>query len=506
MSNVAKNMLFSNLLQAIVLVCGVFFPQWIIQVFGSSINGLTQSINQVINVLYLLQAGAVGSFVFALYKPISKCDYDKVNSIMYSQRIYFNKIGGIFLICIFVIAPMMGLLNTESSISSIDIILSILILGLNASFTFFFFSWFETLFHSYQQIYWFSISTIVDKMVYYSLMVLVLNAKLHFIAMYIAMVIGAVAKLVFLYAVYRKKYGDKIKTKVKASAVKVAGKGYLFVNQVCIQAVESAPMLVITFFCGLKYASVFSVYYMIYGLLKSTLNTFVSSSSTSFADYSLTHSEKETKNVFILIQYTFSMAGAWVAFCCGGLFVSFIKLYTLNITDINYYYPTIAMIGVMELVGFTLYIPYYMLTNVYGYFKDVYLKSIVCALFVISLSVAVTLKVGFMYAAIGPVLYFIIMGIVRMTVAKKNISWFSYRKCVHRGLFTSCLALCGCAMGQWAVTLIESWKGWILAGIISAVIGILALVVYSSIFERNEAKTTVEYLRSIIMKKRRKIV
>ena len=66
-----KNMIASLACEIMLVLFGLVVPRLIIETYGSEVNGLTSTITQVLSILNLLQAGAVGASIFQMYKPIA---------------------------------------------------------------------------------------------------------------------------------------------------------------------------------------------------------------------------------------------------------------------------------------------------------------------------------------------------------------------------------------------------------------------------------------------------
>ncbi len=497
-----RNFVVSLSFQIVMMICGLVFPRWIILTYGSTINGLTQTINQVINYLNLLRAGAIGASVYTLYKPVAENDYETINKVLFSTKKYFIRIGTIFTLAVIILSPILAYLKSGEGLSFFDVVISVAILGVNASFSFFFYSWYDTLFQSYQEQYLFTIAQLAERIVYYSLLCIILFCKLPFICMYVALVFGGVCRIIVLNVFYRRTHAMHINKRANSGTITVQNKGSLFVNQIAIQMVDGAPVLIFSFAFGLKYASVFSVYYMIYGILKTIISIAYTSCNTSFANYVVTNHDEDIKILFGFIQYAFFVLGMWVVFCCGSLYLEFIKLYTLNISDIDYFIPSWALAAVVYIVSYTLYIPYYMLTNTYGFFKQMVKPAVSLAIISILFSLALGKFINSCFVICGPAFYYIGMGIFRGIVSKKHIRWFSFNNLIPRIIFTLFMLVMSYVSSNIILTIIHSWCGWILAAICVVAIGFIFLFVYSIIFERQNIGLFRYYVNSIILRKK----
>lgn len=93
-----RRQVFSNILsgflgQVITLLLGIILPRLFIMTFGSEINGLLSSVNQVYVYIGLLEAGVGTATLQALYKPIASQEKDSINSILSATKMYYYKTG-----------------------------------------------------------------------------------------------------------------------------------------------------------------------------------------------------------------------------------------------------------------------------------------------------------------------------------------------------------------------------------------------------------------------------
>ncbi|HDT8001049.1 TPA: hypothetical protein RD642_002827, partial [Enterococcus faecalis] len=88
----------------------------IIGTYGSSVNGLIQSITQFLGYISLLQLGVGGVIRAALYKPLADKDEIQINKVVKAASIFFRKIGGVscgYILVLAIIYPLIseGLFN-----------------------------------------------------------------------------------------------------------------------------------------------------------------------------------------------------------------------------------------------------------------------------------------------------------------------------------------------------------------------------------------------------------
>ncbi len=499
--NTFRNIVWALIGQVIVLGLGFLIPRLIILSYGSDINGLTATIYQILNVLNLLQAGAIGASIFAMFKPVADGDYHQISLILHSSKKYFNRLGWIFLLLIFILAPILAISKANSEISSLDIYLAFSILGINGSFSFFFLSRFDILFSADQKRYVLSITSIVEKLIYYSLLFIILSYKVHFTYMYLAVLMGSSIKVCILYLIYRKQYVNKIIPVDKGEYYSIPNKGYLLVNQISTQAVESSPTIFIAFNFNFRLASVYSIYYLIILMIKMIINTVQVSVSEVFGNMVVSEDGKRIENVFNLMFFIYIIIGVFLTTCAAFLVMPFIALYTSELTDVNYIVPLLAFFIVIYSLVYCLYMPFYTLSNVYGLYKETYLQSLVTCIIALIISYVLTKYIGMSFVLTGLIFYYLISMIYRIVIITSRIDWFTLKKLPSRLFLYVTLPLSAYYIQQVYLNTISSWLLFICITIIIALVTIILIILYMLIFEKNMIFELIGYGKKIVKKK-----
>ena len=497
-----KNMIMSLAYEIMLILFGLIVPRLIIETYGSEVNGLTSTITHILSILNLLQAGAVGASIFQMFKPVAEKDYLQVSRIIDSSRRYFRKIGLVFLVLVVIVAPFMSM-NTESTLAVWEKAFAFIILGVNGAFYFFFTSWFDILFSSHQKRFILSVAGIVDKLLYYGLLFAVIFLKLHFIWMYVAVLAGTCARVLFLYAIYNKQFKPLLVKVEPDSSFKIQNKGYLLCNQIASQAVDGLPTVMITSVAGLASASIYAVYNLVQNMIKMVVRTVQLSISEVFGNLVVSENEEKVRRVYDLMEFAFFLAATVLCCCAGFLFMPFIYLYTdCNTLDVSYIYPILAVIIVAYDVVYCMYMPCYTLTNVYGLFKETYLQAVICA----AIAIAGSWACGMLYwplVMLGPVFYYLSSLVFRLIVAKRKVPWLRLTSFVRRMVMVTLSVALSVALSTvvYANGYLVSWWQWIFHGVLCGVAVLGAVGIYSLIFERNAVKGLFRYTKQLVMKK-----
>ena len=92
------NTFFAASYQMVVLIAGFITPRFMLQYYGSEINGLITSISQFISYFNLVEAGLSGAAVYALYKPLAENNHREISAIVVATQKFYTISGYIFLL------------------------------------------------------------------------------------------------------------------------------------------------------------------------------------------------------------------------------------------------------------------------------------------------------------------------------------------------------------------------------------------------------------------------
>ena len=93
------------MLEIVTAICGLILPRLILSNFGTTYNGITQSISQFISCVALLKTGIGSVTRAALYKPLAANDSNGISEVVnatesFMKKIAFGFLGGVILFAI----------------------------------------------------------------------------------------------------------------------------------------------------------------------------------------------------------------------------------------------------------------------------------------------------------------------------------------------------------------------------------------------------------------------
>lgn len=500
LKNASRNTIITLFVEFFQLALAIFVPRLIIVRFGSDVNGLTTTIVNILNVINLIQAGATGASIFEMYQPIANNDYDTVNRILSSTKKYYAKLGIVFSTIVIVAAPVVAFSYTTEKLSFWQIVLSMLILGVNMLFSFLFFFWYDILFCAHQKKYYVSISTFFYYLTYYGLVFVILKVPFsQFYWMYIAALIGNVVKLIVLFCIYKAKYSGIVTKNYKGKEYKIKNRYNILFQQVSTQATEASVSVVLSYSYGLNMVSVFSVYNLIRNVANMIMFQILYAIVSVFGNVVYSESDKRKKDIFDAIHIMFYAIGTWLIICVGVLALSFVKIYTHGIADANYFRIEYVIIIVLYLFVILQYIPTYLVANVYGFYKEI--TKYYIAGFVVSLASGILIGRLFdWFIVLMPsIMYFIVfLGVHK--ICKEKVEWYREIKVVKRSIVSGIVVLVTSALVFLLKHIEISLKMWILCALIVGIISAILIILFLRVFEKNIFNMITNKLKNMIKK------
>lgn len=499
--NATLNILFAIILQLVTFVRGLILPRIIIPAYGSDINGLVSSITQFLTYISLLEAGVGTIFRSSLYKPLADGDTDKVSGVINEQKRFYRKIGLVFVFYVIALCFIYPLI-AKTKISTEYIVSFILILSISTFAEYFISLPYVSLLSADQKV---RISYIVS-IVYTIVNILValfwvwLKADIRLI--YLSMCVIGLLRPLF-YWLYVKKHYNLSKTAAPdASALKQRWNG--MVHHVSYYVHTNTDSAILTIFVGTAMVSVYNVYgAIIFGMER--LITSVSAGTAAGIGNVLVGGDKKTIDRTVDLFEFVQSAATTVLFTITALMIMpFIKLYTANMTDVNYIHPEFGYVLVCAEAIYCFRCIYSTISTNANKFKETQLGAILECVVNLVLSLILTLAcgMGLLGISIGTLAGMFVRYLAEVLFLSENVINRSVLKAFKSLLVNACIAAVSILICHFALNYdtINSLSNWIIFAIISSFVVIAVAIPVYLIFKNSEMKT----ICSRIFPKRRK--
>ncbi|MDL2238288.1 sugar isomerase [Christensenellaceae bacterium OttesenSCG-928-K19] len=427
--------------QILIIIFGLMVPQLIMSRFGTDMYGLTNTIIQVFNYFALLEAGVGAATLQALYKPIAQDDKPAISGIMSATQNYYRRTGIVYLLAVIAFAVIYPLLLSGSGIPFGTVFALVMMQGLVGVANYFFQGKFRCFLEaegkSYVTANLLAVVTILTNV----FKVVFLNLGFDIVAVQSTYLIFNLLQMLIL-GIYMRRHYNWINLKAKPDFGAISKKNSAMVHQVASLVFNSTDLLILNAFCGLAISGVYSTYMLVFSMVTTILRTI--STSVSFAlGQALQTSKKAHDAMHDCFEVYYSVL-AFTAVCVVYIFIPhFIKLYTVNITDVNFastqfqYLPLLFMI--MSLLDNSRP-PYVNLITYAGHFKETQVHAIIESVINLSVSLVCVNFWGIYGVLIGTIAALVYRTNQMMIYANKKIKGTSpatsYRRWgVNIGLF-----------------------------------------------------------------------
>lgn len=348
------NITLSAISQAVIMFLGLLLPRIILTSFGSEINGLLSSLNQVYTYMELLRAGMGMAAIQALYKPLNDDNKEEISDILSTSKNYFNKAGIVYFLGVFIIAICFTVFG-NTSFSHAYVFLVAFLQGISGWVSFTFIGFFSDFLRADGKNYILLIIQTTGHIAIQLSKIIVLYLWQNIIIMQLFTIAITSIEALLFFNYRRKNYGwIQLNHNPRMSLLKNRNSYLIFhiTGLIC----TSTDTVLISIFLGFEMASVYAVYYLVISAVNAIINTVYSSTSFLLGQTFQEGLEKFKKvhDSYYLLYVTIS--SALFSVCCV-LCIPFIKIYTRGVNDINYIY---------------VYLPYlFCLTQIFATSKNV---------------------------------------------------------------------------------------------------------------------------------------
>lgn len=327
------NIIFGILGQAITIIVGLIIPRLFIVNLGSEANGLMSSISQIFIYIGLLEAGIGTVSIQALYKPIAQNDNEGINKILSATAKYYRKAGIYYLICVGVLGIIYPLI-IENSFSKLDIFLVIVFTGLSGAINFLFQGKYKVFLMAEGKNYIITNITTILGVISSLIKVILILLGLNIVIIQFSYFVINLLQMIFFEVYIRKNY-KWLDANVSPNYKAISQKNSAFIHQISAMIFANTDIIIITIFCGLKVASVYSMYNLIITYVASILGNI--NSGIVFILGQTYHKNRELYLKLNDVYDTYYMAIAFAIYTITYiLFLPFMKLYTKGVIDVNY--------------------------------------------------------------------------------------------------------------------------------------------------------------------------
>lgn len=418
-------MIASVFSQVVTLVLGIIIPRLVLVNLGSEANGLLNTISNVLVYVALLEAGVGEASRQALYGPVGRQDYENINSVLAATD-HFYKRTGRWYFAIILLLTFMFPLTLDSELPRWQIMSVMFLSGMPGVIKYYYQGKFNILLRTEGKGYILTnISTAVHVGTSLSKIVLLLAGAdiVGLQVMYLGFNLLQVGGL----ALYIHRNYPWINLKVKPNFESIAQSKNVLVHQISSLVFFNTDSLLLSYFCGLKAVSVYSIYTMLFGFISTAIGYF---SSIDFILGQNFHTDRKRYMKLIDTYECFNMTLTFCLFCIANIFINpFLKLYTAGVTDIEYVDKFLPYLLIMTYLLSNGRVSSSLTINFAGHFKQTQYRSLLESAINIVVSLLCVWKFG---------IYGVLMGTIAALLYRTNdMILYANRKILGRNPWTT---------------------------------------------------------------------
>lgn len=479
-----RNTFCQLLLEAVTAICGLILPRLILARFGSSYNGITQSITQFISCVALLKSGIGSVTRAALYKPLAQHDSTAISEVINATEKFMRKIALIFSIAVLIFAAIYPLMVAEDFSWEFAFTL-VLILSISTVAQYFFGITYQMLIEADQCNYIISllqiITTVANTVV--SAILIKVGCTIHIVKLGSAFVFVIAPLFYYFYA--RKKYN--IDKRVKANNSLISQRWDAFGHQLANFVNNNTDIIITTAFLGVREVSVYAVYAMIASNIKKIINSFTSGTTAAFGNMIARNEQDTLKKRFEQFEVAIFYICSLMFITTAILFVPFIALYTKGIYDVDYCRPVLGYLFCIAEFFACIKLIYENVVFAAGKFKETRNMAYMEATINIIVSVVLAKIIGLTGIIIGTILAGAFRTIVYNLYASVNIVYRKPRKIVKKIIYVMASSIiCFCIVQAIGLPIIENYLQWMFFAVFVLIIAFFITTLLGVVLFRKE--------------------
>lgn len=476
-----KNVIFGLMYQLVTIAFGLILPRMFIMSYGSEVNGLISSVNQLYVYVGLLEAGIGTASLQALYKTIASDDVQATNEVLSATNLFYKRTGIYYLIAVIVLSFGYPLV-VESDIPFFTISLVIFFNGLGGVINYFFQGKFRILLRAEGKNY---ILSNLSTFIYIGTnctKIILIWLGMDIVVIQFAYFLFNIVQMAFIMW-YIKKYYQWIDLSVTPNKMAISSKNSVMVHQIANLIFSNTDVIILTLASGLKAVSVYSLYNSFFNMVKSILYSFLDGIQFALGQ-TFNSNFKKFKELQELFEASYITLTFMLYSILYVLIFPFISIYTRGIGDINYVDQWIPLLFTLVFLLQGARGPMQLVTEYACHFKQTQYQAI--SEMVINLSVTIVSVLHF-----G--IYGVLFGTIAALVYRANvIIIYVNRKILNRSPLVTYKRWGWCAlifvviymMNDMFIMTIDSYVQLILFSILVVIVIVGSYTIGMFLFER----------------------
>lgn len=407
--------------QLLTIAIGFLLPRLFIINFGSEVNGLLSSANQILVYLAIFEAGVGGVTLQALYGPIARQEWGAINGILSATNIYYKKTSFLYLITLTGISVIYPLLIAVS-MPHLTVSLIIFFVGLPQVASFFIQAKYVLLLRADGKNYVITNLITVINVLVGLVKVFLLLRRVSVLPVIIIQCLILLTQAIILTRYTRRHY-PQLSLDVPPDYPAISQKNFMLVHQISALVFQNTDILILTMVAGLKVVSVYSVYKLVMSQMTNLVYILQSS-----VDFILGQTYQTDKNLYVSridrFESFFSALSFSVFAVIFYILYDFVSLYTRDVQDVVYADRLLVLLFVsIELLS-VMRAPMLQTINYAGHFRETVPQSLLET----GINLVVSLAAVYLWGIYG-----VLIGTITALLYRTNdIILYANRRLLHR--------------------------------------------------------------------------
>ncbi len=504
------NLIFSLVHKVVTMVLGIVIPVLFITSYGSELNGLQSSVQQIFTYTMLLEAGVGSATLQSLYATVRNEDHNKSNAYLSATSKYYNKVGVIYFVLLAILSIGYALIVKVEAMLFFEVCLYVLITGATNGINFFYLAKLKLIISAEGDEYIVSVLSMVAYVLTSVAKIVLINFGINIIILQLSHFIINLGITGIYYLIGKKKY-PWLSFKVEPNYEGMKQKNSALVHKISSLIFQNVDVLLLTFMCDLKIVSIYTIYKLIINMMTTLIASIGDSVNFIFGREMNNGDENHTsyKSIIDIFNVFYSAIAFGLFVVVYLLILPFMRLYTANM-DINYIFQLLPW----------LYIAIEVLTvgreammrtiTVAGHFKQTQWRSIIETIINVVGSIVAVIICKYFWGEIGA-LYGVLIGtIIAMLYRTIDINIYANKKILKRNCWGSfkiiitnvALFLVVVFLIKPIIPSIDNYLQFILHGIWITILTLFMFIVIQGLLNIKQSKEVLSYLKNNIKKQK----
>lgn len=482
-----------SILNSVLLVLfNLIYNNLVIRYFGSSINGLISTLNQFVSLFSIIEGGFTTAAVVATYEPMVRSDYSRLNSILHTTRKIYLQIGTAISCCVLVFG-FIYILFIDSPLGYGKTYLLLLISTLSMAFSLCFLSKYSVLLQGANKEYIQVGLSLLSRTVSWGISIILILLDRGIIAVFSVNVLNVLVNILFVRR-YEKKHFKMINYKGKYDKELIPGTGDIIFQKIANTIFTSTDLVLISTLISLSFASVYALYYQVFKAVLTLLSSITQAPFNSFGQLAKENNREKLEDYFNIYQYIVMIVSTVVLSVTASLIIPFVKVYTLEITDFNYVYPSLAILFFMQIYAQIINRPYGTILNATGNFRMQNFQCVIAVITNLLVSVAFIHWIGINSIILGSFVGTMIILVMNIYQAYSKVLKSNCFRVVKNIILNFILSILIIMINILIGITPTNYISLFLFAFIIGIVETLSIMLFNYIFDRKEMKGAMRFL------------